>query len=85
MSSSRTCDDCLYGDKCSSHLTCKYFVPLDPAESNDDTIFEYIEEERREYAEAFMRYWQISEYGEKDHQTGRDRFGETINLSEVHI
>lgn len=57
MMSTRKCSECLYGDQCPAHLTCRHFTPLDDPFGNDDVVEEYIEDERREYAEAFFSYW----------------------------
>lgn len=56
MLDNRTCDECLYGDKCSAHIVCRYFTPLDRPDGQDSVIEEYIEEQHQEYVEAFTSY-----------------------------
>ena len=53
--SKKECRSCLFFGQCYSARGCDYFSPVDP-EPDDETVEQYIEDERRKYRREWLRY-----------------------------
>lgn len=51
----KSCSLCYFGDKCSSHRTCRYYSPIEQ-EVEDRKMMDLIEKERIEYRKAWLKY-----------------------------